>query len=104
LLPVRDPLHGGDASALRAFLIADIRGYTRYTRQHGADAAARLAAALAASARACITDTTAPCSNCAATRRSASSNRHAGRSLPRMGDRVLLARAFATVRRRVWVV
>ena len=32
---------------LRTFLIADVRGYTRYTQQHGDEAAARLAASFA---------------------------------------------------------
>ena len=32
---------------LRTFLIADVRGYTRYTQQHGDEAAARLAATFA---------------------------------------------------------
>ena len=32
-------------SALRTFLIADIRGYSRYTEEYGDEAAAKLAAA-----------------------------------------------------------
>ena len=32
---------------LRTFMIADVRGYTRYTQQHGDEAAARLASAFA---------------------------------------------------------
>jgi YVTN family beta-propeller protein len=39
---VRDP-----EAEIRTFLIADVRGYTRYTQQHGDEAAARLAAAFA---------------------------------------------------------
>lgn len=38
-------------AALRAFMIADIRGYTRFTREHGDAAAARLAARFADLAR-----------------------------------------------------
>jgi class 3 adenylate cyclase len=34
---------GGAASSLRTFLIADVRGYTRYTQEHGDEEAARLA-------------------------------------------------------------
>jgi serine/threonine-protein kinase len=36
------------AAQLRTFLIADVRGYTRYTQQHGDEAAAELASAFAA--------------------------------------------------------
>src|SRR5215218_7555585 len=32
---------------IRTFLIADVRGYTRYTQEHGDEAAARLAASFA---------------------------------------------------------
>src|SRR5207248_8547419 len=35
------------ASVVRTFLIADVRGYTRFTQQHGDEAAARLAARFA---------------------------------------------------------
>jgi class 3 adenylate cyclase/ABC-type transport system substrate-binding protein/tRNA A-37 threonylcarbamoyl transferase component Bud32/streptogramin lyase len=35
------------AAQLRTFLIADVRGYTRYTQQHGDEAAAELASAFA---------------------------------------------------------
>ncbi len=37
--------HGGPAraAAIRTFLIADVRGYTRFTAQHGDEAASRLA-------------------------------------------------------------
>src|SRR5436190_10188913 len=38
-------------SGLRTFLIADIRGYTRFTQEHGDEAAARLAARFAALVR-----------------------------------------------------
>ena len=37
----------GSASTLRTFLIADVRGYTRYTQQHGDEAAAALATGFA---------------------------------------------------------
>ncbi|HEY7198057.1 MAG TPA: ABC transporter substrate-binding protein [Gaiellaceae bacterium] len=39
------------ASEIRTFLIADVRGYTRFTQQHGDEAAARLAARFAEIAR-----------------------------------------------------
>jgi class 3 adenylate cyclase len=42
---------GGAASSLRTFLIADVRGYTRYTQEHGDEEAARLAARFAELAR-----------------------------------------------------
>jgi len=37
--------HGGPAraAAIRTFLIADVRGYTRFTAEHGDEAASRLA-------------------------------------------------------------
>src|SRR5215218_7930321 len=34
-------------AGIRTFLIADVRGYTRYTQEHGDEAAARLAASFA---------------------------------------------------------
>ena len=37
----------GDATEIRTFLIADVRGYTRYTQEHGDEAGARLAARFA---------------------------------------------------------
>jgi ABC-type transport system substrate-binding protein/class 3 adenylate cyclase len=40
--PTRDP-----EPEVRTFLIADVRGYTRYTQEHGDEAGARLAAAFA---------------------------------------------------------
>jgi class 3 adenylate cyclase len=45
--------HGGPArrSGIRTFLIADIRGYTRFTAQHGDEAASRLATRFAEVAR-----------------------------------------------------
>jgi class 3 adenylate cyclase/ABC-type transport system substrate-binding protein/tRNA A-37 threonylcarbamoyl transferase component Bud32/streptogramin lyase len=50
----RTALSGGDvvvpppgASTIRTFLICDVRGYTRYTQQHGDEAAAELAATFA---------------------------------------------------------
>jgi ABC-type transport system substrate-binding protein/class 3 adenylate cyclase len=36
-----------EQAEIRTFLIADVRGYTRYTQEHGDEAAARLAAAFA---------------------------------------------------------
>ena len=39
---------------IRTFLFADMRGYTRFTAEHGDDAAARLAARFAAIAREAI--------------------------------------------------
>jgi ABC-type transport system substrate-binding protein/class 3 adenylate cyclase len=39
------------ASGLRTFLIADVRGYTTYTREHGDEAGAELAATFAATVR-----------------------------------------------------
>ena len=41
-----DSVGGGDAP-VRTFLIADIRGYTRFTQEHGDEAAARLASTFA---------------------------------------------------------
>lgn len=40
-----------DATELRTFLVADIRGYTRFTEEHGDEAAARLTATFAQVAR-----------------------------------------------------
>jgi class 3 adenylate cyclase len=37
----------GDTTEIRTFLIADVRGYTRYTQERGDEAAARLAARFA---------------------------------------------------------
>jgi class 3 adenylate cyclase len=37
----------GPAAAIRTFLIADVRGYTRFTQEHGDEPAARLAARFA---------------------------------------------------------
>jgi ABC-type transport system substrate-binding protein/class 3 adenylate cyclase len=49
-----DPVHTTGAE-LRTFLIADIRGYTKYTRERGDDAAAALATQFAALAEEAIT-------------------------------------------------
>jgi WD40 repeat protein/DNA-binding SARP family transcriptional activator/class 3 adenylate cyclase len=38
------PAHDHMAEEIRAFLIADVRGYTQFTQEHGDEAAARLAA------------------------------------------------------------
>ena len=43
---------GGAVSAVKTFLIADVRGYTTFTQEHGDEAAARLAGAFAQAARA----------------------------------------------------
>jgi ABC-type transport system substrate-binding protein/class 3 adenylate cyclase/streptogramin lyase len=42
---------GGGQAAIRTFLIADVRGYTRFTQEHGDEAAAALAAGFAALVR-----------------------------------------------------
>jgi class 3 adenylate cyclase/basic membrane lipoprotein Med (substrate-binding protein (PBP1-ABC) superfamily) len=42
---------GSESSSLRTFLIADVRGYTRYTHEHGDESAARVAARFAELAR-----------------------------------------------------
>lgn len=44
---VREKLTGDALSALLTFLIADVRGYTRFTVEHGDEAAARLATTFA---------------------------------------------------------
>jgi basic membrane protein A len=50
--PPRDPKPDDAAgSAIRTFLIADVRGYTRFTQERGDEAAAKLAAKFAATAR-----------------------------------------------------
>jgi class 3 adenylate cyclase len=56
--PVTDPVDVGDADGstdvpaeIRAFLIADVRGYTLFTQQRGDEAAAKLAAKFAQVAR-----------------------------------------------------
>jgi ABC-type transport system substrate-binding protein/class 3 adenylate cyclase len=41
------PPSRGDQAEIRTFLIADVRGYTRYTQERGDEAAARLASAFA---------------------------------------------------------
>ena len=43
--------HEGESAEIRTFLIADVRGYTRFTGEHGDEAAARLTAKLAAVTR-----------------------------------------------------
>jgi YVTN family beta-propeller protein len=43
-----DPLLPPTEAGIRTFLIADVRGYTRYTQEQGDEAAARLAASFAA--------------------------------------------------------
>jgi len=46
-LILEDPLPPTSEAGIRTFLIADVRGYTRYTQEHGDEAAARLAASFA---------------------------------------------------------
>src|SRR6266571_7359238 len=46
--PQDETEHGAD---VRTFLIADVRGYTRYTQEHGDDAAAKLASSFASLVR-----------------------------------------------------
>ena len=43
--------HTSAGAEIRTFLIADVRGYTRFTQTHGDEAAARLAGRFAAIAR-----------------------------------------------------
>ena len=45
------PPSQGDQAEIRTFLIADVRGYTRYTQERGDEAAARLASAFADTVR-----------------------------------------------------
>jgi class 3 adenylate cyclase len=45
------PGAGPGSEEIRAFLIADVRGYTRYTQEHGDEAAAALASRFAALVR-----------------------------------------------------
>ena len=42
LLPLEEDDGAEQVTALRAFLFADIRGYTRYSLEHGDEAAAEL--------------------------------------------------------------
>jgi len=55
-------------SAVLAFFIADIRGYTNFTRTRGDEAAARLAATFAELVQGASRRMTAPSSSCVATR------------------------------------
>lgn len=48
------PEGSGSTAAVRTFLIADVRGYTRFTQEHGDEAAARLATTFADIARAAV--------------------------------------------------
>ncbi len=51
-LPMSElPPSRGDQAEIRTFLIADVRGYTRYTQERGDEAAARLASAFADTVR-----------------------------------------------------
>ena len=47
-------MRSGRGADLRTFLIADIRGYTRYTRDHGDEAASAVAARFAAIVRGAV--------------------------------------------------
>jgi YVTN family beta-propeller protein len=47
---------GGGPAAVRTFLIADVRGYTRFTQEQGDEAAAELAASFAAIVRSSVTE------------------------------------------------
>lgn len=47
---------GDSAGQLRTFLIADVRGYTRYTQAHGDEAAAQLAGRFAEGARVAVAE------------------------------------------------
>ncbi len=60
-------------AAIRTFLIADVRGYTRFTAQHGDEAASRLAAGSPRSRARGSRPGAASSSSCAATRPSRSS-------------------------------
>jgi ABC-type transport system substrate-binding protein/class 3 adenylate cyclase len=46
----------GGPAGVRTFLIADVRGYTRFTQERGDEAAAELAAGFATLVRACVVD------------------------------------------------
>jgi class 3 adenylate cyclase len=48
------PDEEGTSSGLRTFLIADVRGYTRFTQEHGDEAAAELTGAFAKATRAVV--------------------------------------------------
>ena len=48
---------GGDGVVVRTFLIADVRGYTRFTHAHGDEEAGKLAASFAALVRESVTAT-----------------------------------------------
>ncbi len=45
------PSHGRTGADIKAFLIADVRGYTQFTQEQGDEAAAKLAASFAGLAR-----------------------------------------------------
>jgi ABC-type transport system substrate-binding protein/class 3 adenylate cyclase/streptogramin lyase len=47
---------GGGPAAIRTFLIADVRGYTRFTQEHGDEAAAALAAGFAVLVRTSVAE------------------------------------------------
>jgi peptide/nickel transport system substrate-binding protein len=53
---VDTPEGSGETAAVRTFLIADVRGYTRFTQEHGDEEAARLASSFAEVAHAAVAD------------------------------------------------
>jgi class 3 adenylate cyclase len=69
----------GEAAGVRAFLIADVRGYTRYSDEYGDEAASALARRFAAIANEAVGHEAVRSSSCAATRRCASSRPRARR-------------------------
>jgi class 3 adenylate cyclase/ABC-type transport system substrate-binding protein/streptogramin lyase len=66
-----EPAPAGGATQLRTFMIADVRGYTRYTQQHGDEAGAALASAFAELVRGVV-------------------SRHDGRLIELRGDEALV--------------
>ena len=72
VLPAVDDLDTESPSSLSTFLIADVRGYTRYTAEHGDEAGAEVAARFADLARRGVVE-------------------HGGRLVELRGDEVLAA-------------
>ena len=70
-------------AGIKTFLIADVRGYTRFTQERGDEAAARLATRFAELAREASRRAAGRSSSSAATRRSRCSTRRGRRSAPR---------------------
>jgi class 3 adenylate cyclase len=69
----------GEATSFRAFLIADLRGYTRYTDEHGDEAASALALSFAVIASEAVSALGGEVLNSVATRPCASSRPRARR-------------------------